>query len=448
MSYNKTNLKDYINSSIIKEESNENMPDFCWVVRDFFLSLDGLTPKQYLEDCLELKTEERLDPEQKKQTKYISDAIKNSFKSLDCFCLPLPVGSGKRGMSQPETLRKLEILDFGELEVEFLKGIKDLANKMKNCILPKIVNNIPLSAAAFSNYIETVVKLLNENKKVSFTDCLTSCIQFSSEKALKEAFQSYKTQMDDFLVKNTMPLKYEIIDNKNKEITDSCFKMLGKNLNGSNAFTKPVLDAFIEGICQYEKRGNNSKLSGGLFFEIRNNNRQAIMSFNKDVLNKLWYENISGKALGSENFIKALEKLKLSYDTKSFHGIEPEKSELYNEWLKEKDIDGMKNVSEQHKAELKKQQVDSDIMIREIRVSTDNIVAAAVAKSNTQQYSQTLSNLQDRNNKLQTQLDALTTRFDTSDNERKKLEKKNTELEDNLKKLKERGWWKRLWNKE
>ena len=119
-------------------------------------------------------------------------------------------------MSQPETLRKLEILDFGELEVEFLKGIKDLANKMKNCILPKIVNNIPLSAAAFSNYIKTVVKLLNENKKVSFTDCLTSGIYFSSEKALREAFQSYKTQMDDFLVKNKMPLKYEIIDNKNK----------------------------------------------------------------------------------------------------------------------------------------------------------------------------------------------------------------------------------------
>ena len=78
----------------------------------------------------------------------------------------------------------------------------------------------------------------------------------------------------------------------------------------------------------------------------------------------------------------------------------------------------------------------------------DNIVAAAVAKSNTEQYSLTLSNLQDQNNTLQTQLDALTTRFDTSDNERKELEKKNMELEGNLKKLKERGFWKRVFNKE
>ena len=81
------------------------------------------------------------------------------------------------------------------------------------------------------------------------------------------------------------------------------------------------------------------------------------------MLNNLWKIDIVDKFLNGDqdpnmghNFIIAYEKLKNTYSQNSFHSIEPEMSESFNEWYKEKDIanviNNMKFLSEQLKANL------------------------------------------------------------------------------------------------
>ncbi len=52
-------LSKFIDSSIgenqEKNSASSNSPDFVWCLRDVFLKLKSITPKEYLQDCLELK---------------------------------------------------------------------------------------------------------------------------------------------------------------------------------------------------------------------------------------------------------------------------------------------------------------------------------------------------------------------------------------------------------
>ena len=104
-----------------------------------------------------------------------------------------------------------------------------------------------------------------------------------------------------------------------------------------------------------------------MFFKIQTDNSIKIKAFNKNVLNNLWQTDIAGKFFNGvqdqnmgQNFIVIYERLKTSYNQKSFHGIEPEMSESFNEWYKEKDIasviNNMRFLSEQVKANLEKEQ--------------------------------------------------------------------------------------------
>ena len=119
-----------------------------------------------------------------------------------------------------------------------------------------------------------------------------------------------------------------------------------------------------------------------MFFEIRSENSNKIKAFNKNVLNDLWKKDIAGKFFNEmqdlkmcQNFFVAYERLKTSFNLKSFHGVEPEMSESFNEWYKEKDIanfiNNMKFLSDQVKANLEKdQQIKNEKANRE-RIEKD-----------------------------------------------------------------------------
>ena len=88
--------------------------------------------------------------------------------------------------------------------------------------------------------------------------------------------------------------------------------------------------------------------------------------FNKKHLNKLWKKNIVDIYFnGNENlnnanreidadFKNSFDWLKKSYEICSFNGIEPEKTEAFNEWYEEKDIVNVvkreNNLSEEAKS--------------------------------------------------------------------------------------------------
>ena len=378
-------LSKFIDSNIgenLEPNLAVSSPDFVWVLRDFFLNLNGKKPKEYLQDCLEIEKVGIRNAEAVKEVNFIRDSIRKSFKSIDCFCLPVPVSNGLNGLNFEETLQNLEVINFKDLREDFQTGIKELSDTMKRNICPKSLLTVPLSACAFSKYIEVVVDQLNKNERVSLVDSLELSIKYASEKALKDAIEYYELQMQTFLKQNPMPLSWNILDAKNQEIMDSCYKIVEKHLNGSSDFNRPVLESFQEKICEYEEYGNNFKLTGGLFFKLRSENSIKIKAYNKNVLNNLWKTDIAMTFFNEvqdlnmgQNFINSYEKLQNKYSQNSFQNIEPEMSESFNEWFKENDIanaiNNMKFLSEQVKANLEKKQQILDERADRERVEKD-----------------------------------------------------------------------------
>jgi hypothetical protein len=363
-----TDLSNFINSSIDDSENDSlylNSPDFIWTVRDFFLNLEGRAPKQYLLSSLELETSRNNKNKDIQDANIIRDLIKKSFKSLDCFCLPLPIENGLNGMEFDETLQNLDSVNFDHLRKDFKHEITKLCENIKRDIGPKIVHTIPLTAVAFASYIQIVVNQLNKNERVSLTESLTLSIQYASEKALKDSIENYKTKMQDFVAKNPLPLKWDVLDEADRKIMESCFKMLQVNLNGTNDLTRPILERFTREIYQYHE----SKLIGGLFYDYHSRNSESIKLFNKNLLNKLWKNEISDVFFENtidqdtnvgQKFIEAYERLKQIYCSEAFFNIDPEMSEAFNEWYKEKDIvnviNNMKYLGEQVRQKIEKEE--------------------------------------------------------------------------------------------
>jgi hypothetical protein len=148
---------------------------------------------------------------------------------------------------------------------------------------------------------------------------------------------------------------------------ESSYKLLQMNLNGKNSLTKPFLETFTNKIYQYEETDDGKKkLVGGLFNCYRLDNSKQMKVFNKKHLNKLWKKNIVDIYFnGNENlnnanreidanFKNSFDWLKKSYEICSFNGIEPEKTEAFNEWYEEKDIVNVvkreNNLSEEAKS--------------------------------------------------------------------------------------------------
>lgn len=384
-----TEISNFINTNYGTEVSDTkkdqrlclNSPDFVWIVRDFYLELTEQTPKQYLQTCLQMETEVAKNPAEALEVNAIRESIKNSFKSLDCYCLPFPIDSGINGMPFEKSLRCLGQFDFEQLKSEFRNGIKTLCDNMKKNICPKTVFTVPLTAVAFSKYIEDVVKQLNENSKVSLNDTLTSSIKFASEKALFDAIENYKTKMQEFLDENPLPVKWEVLDENEQKAMESSYKILQMSLNGSADLTKPVFESFNEEIYQYEKVDNKSKLVGGILYECRLTNSMIIKAKNKKILNKLWKEGIvlyffdkpnDNDPRIAERFVEAYELLKATYCIKAYLQIEPEMSEAFNEWYKEKDIESVINNME-YLSEQVKQKLENEQKIKEMSAAGKRI---------------------------------------------------------------------------
>ena len=306
---NNTSIDETNKSSIIK-----NSPDFIWALRDTFLSLNGQTPKEYLLSSLELETVEAKNKDEIEECNFIRESIKSSFKSLDCFCLPSPIDGGINGMSFEETLRSLDKIDQKWLKPDFIGGIDSLCKSIKTNICPKSVFGTPLSAPAYSNYIENVFEQLNKNNKIiSLTESLTSSIKYSSEMTLTEAIDNYTKKMTEFFIQYPMPVKWETLEETNRQVMESSYKLLNLNLNGTNELTKPFIDSFTNKIFKYED--GNRKLVGGLFNTYRLNNSKQIKDYNKKQLNKLWKKNIvdvyfnRNESLNNANRSKFYERL-------------------------------------------------------------------------------------------------------------------------------------------
>ena len=347
--YIENNSQDFTNKDIEKYY----LPDFIWVTRDFQFPLDGKTAKEYLEERLQV--ENSRNNEEIIGTNFIRQLIKNSFKSLDCFCLPIPIESGIDGLGHEETLCNLDKIDFDKLKLKFQTEVKKLFDSIKEKIAPKLVDSIPLSAQAFSNYIDLVVKTLNENLRVSIIEGMSSSLKYAFNLELENAIVEYKTKMDtEIEMTNTkilIPLTWPRLYEKNEKVIENIYQNLKLHLNGENGVSKPILEKFNKTISQYEVIDGSKKLVGGLYHEYCKDHSIKVKSYYKNELKMNWeklkkemeLEKIDTKL--SKRFKEALDNFKENYD-KNLVLISPEKAEIFQEWYSDNDIDGLKRKNE------------------------------------------------------------------------------------------------------
>ena len=118
-----TNLTNYIRIQQNQEKSKpedfkQYFPTIFWVMRDFFHDLEGRTPKQYLEECLQENP--RLSTDSIKKNK-IRGAIVNNFKERECFTFIRPV-------SDEAKLAHVEEQTWESLKPEFKKQVVFFVN--------------------------------------------------------------------------------------------------------------------------------------------------------------------------------------------------------------------------------------------------------------------------------------------------------------------------------
>mmetsp|Transcript_28268 Transcript_28268/g.21125 ORF Transcript_28268/g.21125 Transcript_28268/m.21125 type:complete len:98 (+) Transcript_28268:436-729(+) len=82
-------------------EFSKFFPSFVWVLRDFSLNFQHLTPRSYLEQSLEESTSALAEEAFIKNS--IRRSIKNFFSDLDCFAMVRPVNNEGQ-LSKIETL--------------------------------------------------------------------------------------------------------------------------------------------------------------------------------------------------------------------------------------------------------------------------------------------------------------------------------------------------------
>ena len=112
---------------------NEFGPTFTWVVRDFSLTTSMtpaeklnkfLNPEDFKEsDSLSLKQNEKLKLDIKYRNQ-IRENVLDTFKTISCFYLPVPVIDGIDGLSFEEALASLNELPFDKLRPVFEKKLR------------------------------------------------------------------------------------------------------------------------------------------------------------------------------------------------------------------------------------------------------------------------------------------------------------------------------------
>ena len=94
-------------------EFKNYFPSFVWVLRDFYLDLEGKTSREYLEDCLWLEAGYTDDIYKKNK---VWESIHKFFSERDCITLIRPISDENR-------LAHIEDEHFESLKPEFQQGV-------------------------------------------------------------------------------------------------------------------------------------------------------------------------------------------------------------------------------------------------------------------------------------------------------------------------------------
>ena len=239
---NVANLSKRINISKDKKKNmqldfGDFFPDLIWVLRDFSLDRGKLSPKEYLEQCLQRVDVRNIEGGETKNV--CRDIITRNFKHRDCYTLVMPT-------TDENKLRNLDNEPQSSLRKEFLDQVKKMIISIKDTIKPKKINNIELDGEALFGLLQTYVECINNEENPVILSALENVLLSKAKNISENAYDIFKEQINQKL-KDRFPINenqiYSIFFEQQKTLVDNFCKNIKDTLS-SEQISSYILKLF------------------------------------------------------------------------------------------------------------------------------------------------------------------------------------------------------------
>lgn len=185
-------------------------PSFFWVMRDFYHDLEGRTPKQYLEDCLQENP--RLSADSLKKNK-VRGAIVSCFKERECFALGRPV-------TEEAKLAHVEKVPWDNLRPEFKRQAIHLVNTVGRKLKPKVIAGKHLNGSMFLQLALEYTEALNSKEAPTVLTALDRVIQAETVKVCDLAFHGFRDEVDAAMTEESLPMSQKEFSKIERRLRD------------------------------------------------------------------------------------------------------------------------------------------------------------------------------------------------------------------------------------
>lgn len=239
---NVANLSKRINISKDKKKNmqldfGDFFPDLIWVLRDFSLDRGKLSPKEYLEQCLQRVDVRNIEGGETKNV--CRDIITRNFKHRDCYTLVMPT-------TDENKLRNLDNEPQSSLRKEFLDQVKKMIISIKDTIKPKKINNIELDGEALFGLLQTYVESINNEENPVILSALENVLLSKAKNISENSYDIFKEQINQKL-KDQYPINenqiYNIFFEQQKTLVDNFCKNIKDTLS-SEQISSYILKLF------------------------------------------------------------------------------------------------------------------------------------------------------------------------------------------------------------
>ena len=164
-------------------------PSFLWVLRDFHLDLEGMSPREYLEKCLQLSpgmTEEIY------QKNMIRESITKFFINRDCMTMIRPV-------TNESDLAHIEDLDESLIREGFEVLVQDFVKRVYSGAKPKIVNSKSVNGPMLRGLAMDYVNSINERAIPTVMTALDRVVSEESRRIINTIMFEVKQTIEETL---------------------------------------------------------------------------------------------------------------------------------------------------------------------------------------------------------------------------------------------------------
>mmetsp|Transcript_5233 Transcript_5233/g.11644 ORF Transcript_5233/g.11644 Transcript_5233/m.11644 type:complete len:821 (-) Transcript_5233:251-2713(-) len=248
-------------------------PSFLWVLRDFHLQLiddrgNKIGEKDYLENAL------RAIPGQDDKNK-LRDVIKDLFRDRDCVTVVRPV-------AEEADLRNIQKLPYESLRPQFRTQVEAFVKKVYTSLKPKKIEGTLMTGPMFASLCSEYCKAINNSVVPTIQSAWTSVMQHQLRLSLKDAVQTYRSQMNDKAMQN-LPMQEDKLHDLHK----------AAKAEAKNVFFAPKFEVNDPKVREYT--GELTSRIKQLYEHVKSENQTTSQRQCERIARELYGKNIENK---------------------------------------------------------------------------------------------------------------------------------------------------------